>query len=324
MAVKKQTARKDAQRRKRVRFWGWVLGLSAIAAVCLLITLGDSMSHPILPTWDELFQAAGLREAGPLDSQMQVHILDVGNADAILVQNKGEHLLIDAGEKGDGDAVVRYLQAKGVKQLDMVIATHADADHIGGMRTVIDAFDIRMFLMAPMPEGHTPTTKAYTNMLEGLAAKGIKITAAKPGGQYAVGDAAVDILGPAAEFEDNNNQSVICKVTFGAKRFLFMGDAEKEAEDALLRTKADLRADVLKLGHHGSDTSTQAKLLDAVKPQAACITCGAGNAYGHPSASTLNALRKRQIPYYRSDLNGTVVASTDGTAITFQTEKEAS
>lgn len=321
MAAKKRMTKKERERRRRRRFWGLVLGVSVLAAVCVLITLGEVMEKPILPTWDEIFQMTGLREPDPLDSEMQVHVIDVGNADALLIRNRGESLLIDAGEKGDGETVVNYLREHGVDKLDIVIATHADADHIGGMRDVVDAFEIGTFLMATMPEGYTPTTKVYTSLLEGLAEKGLRLTPAEPGDSYSLGDAVLDILGPAAEFEDNNNQSVVCRVTFGAKRFLFMGDAEVQAENALLAAGTDLKADVIKIGHHGSDTSTQESLLDAAAPQIALITCGAGNSYGHPDSSVLARLNERGIACYRSDLCGDIVVTTDGAAITVETEK---
>ena len=320
MAAKKRMTKKERERRHRRRFWAGILLVSLAAAFCVLVTLSEQMTRPFLPTWKEIFQKVGLAEAEPLDSELRVHVIDVGNADAILVQNKGASLLIDAGEKDDGERVLAYLREQGVDKLDMVIATHADADHIGGMKTVINGMDIDAFLMATMPEGYTPTTKTYTGMLEALAGKGVKITEAKPGARYPLGDAVLDILGPAAEFEENNNQSVVCKVTFGAKKFLFMGDAEKQAEAELLSKGLDLSADVIKVGHHGSDTSTTDKLLDAVKPRYAFVTCGAGNSYGHPDKSTLNKLKARNITAYRSDLNGTIVAATDGSQITITTE----
>lgn len=322
MAAKRRMTKKERGRRRR-RFWGLVLSASVLAAVCVLISLGEVMEKPVLPTWDEIFQITGLRESDPLDSEMQVHVIDVGNADALLIRNQGENLLIDAGEKGDGETVINYLREHGVDKLHIVIATHADADHIGGMRDVVDAFEIDTFLMATMPEGYTPTTKVYTSLLEGLAEKGLRLTPAEPGESYSLGDAALEILGPAAEFEDNNNQSVVCRVTFGARRFLFMGDAQMQAENALLAAGTDLKADVIKIGHHGSDTSTQDSLLDAVDPQIALISCGAGNPYGHPDSSVLARLNKRDIACYRSDLCGNIVVSTDGTAITVETEKGA-
>ena len=218
MAAKKRMTKKERERRHRRRFWAGILLVSLAAAFCVLVTLSEQMTRPFLPTWKEIFQKVGLAEAEPLDSELRVHVIDVGNADAILVQNKGASLLIDAGEKDDGERVLAYLREQGVDKLDMVIATHADADHIGGMKTVINGMDIDAFLMATMPEGYTPTTKTYTGMLEALAGKGVKITEAKPGARYPLGDAVLDILGPAAEFEENNNQSVVCKVTFGAKK----------------------------------------------------------------------------------------------------------
>ena len=314
--------RKNRKTTKRGHFWGWVIGCSLVAALCLLITLGEKMSDPILPTWQEIFQAVGLAEPQPLDSEMQVHVIDVGNADSILVRNRGANLLIDAGEKGDGDTIVSYLRERGVNKLDAVIATHADADHIGGMTAVLGEFEVGRFYMAFMPEEATPTTQVYAAMLQALTEQNIEVIEAKPGQQFSIGDAKVDILGPAAEFEENNNQSVVCKVTFGSRRFLFVGDAEKEAEDALMTSGADLSADVIKLGHHGSRSSSQPAFLDRVQARYAVITCGAGNSYGHPHTETLETLREREMTVYRSDLCGSIVATTDGSSLSFSTEKE--
>ena len=320
-------ARRSAGRRRkkstRGKFWGLVLSVSVVAALCLLITISGRMSEPFLPTWEELLgYIDGANQPGqPLDTELEVHVIDVGNADSILVRNQGVNLLIDAGERNDGERVVAYLEDHGVEKLDYVIATHADADHIGGMKTVIENMEIGAFIMAFMPEGYTPTTSTYAGMLEALADKGMKITPAKVGAHYSLGDARVDILGPAADFEENNNQSVVCKVTFGSRKFLFMGDAEKEAEAALLAAGADLSADVLKAGHHGSSTSTSAELLEAVKPSYAILTCGLDNSYGHPHPEVVERLKEAGVTIYRSDANGTVVITTDGETLHFQTEK---
>lgn len=315
--------RRKKKKLTRAQFWGLVLFASVAAALCLLITISGKMSEPFLPTWEELLgYISGMdKPAEPLDTEMEVHVIDVGNADSILVRNKGVNLLIDAGERNDGERVTDYLKEHGVERLDYVIATHADADHIGGMRTVIENVEIGTFIMAFMPEGHTPTTSTYEKMLEALLNKGLTVTPAKVGNRYALGDAQVDILGPAEDFEENNNQSVVCKVTFGGRRFLFMGDAEKEAEKALLAAGTDLSADVLKAGHHGSSSSTSPALLAAVKPDYALLTCGLDNSYGHPHAEVVNRLKKAGVTIYRSDANGTVVITTDGADLRFQTEK---
>ena len=315
--------RRRKKKLTRGQFWGLVLSASVAAALCLLITISGRMSEPFLPTWEELLgYIDGADKPGqPLDTELEVHVIDVGNADSILVRNKGMNLLIDAGERNDGERVAAYLEDHGIKKLDMVIATHADADHIGGMKTVIQRLEIGAFIMAFMPEGYTPTTSTYAGMLEALADKGVKITPAKAGARYSLGDAWVDILGPAGEFEDNNNQSVVCKVTFGSRKFLFMGDAEKEAERALLAAGTDLSADVLKAGHHGSRSSTTAELLEAVQPTYVLLTCGVDNSYGHPHAETVARLKEAGVTIYRSDADGTVVIATDGETLRVQTEK---
>lgn len=324
MATRKPTrSRRKKQKLSRAQFWTLVLSASVVAALCLLITVSGKMSKPFLPTWQELFAYLdGTDKPGqPLDTEMEVHVIDVGNADSVLVRNKGKNLLIDAGEREDGERVVAYLRDHGVEKLDYVIATHADADHIGGMKTVIQNIKIDRFIMAYMPEGHTPTTSTYAGMLEALMDNGVKITPAKVGANYALGDAQVDILGPAGDFEENNNQSVVCKVTFGGRKFLFMGDAEKQAENALLSAGTDLSADVLKVGHHGSNTSTGAKLLAAVDPDYAILTCGVDNSYGHPHPDVVKRLQEADVTLYRSDANGHIVITTDGDALTFKTEK---
>lgn len=290
-----------------------IAGLLVLASALLGATDG----------WDALLAAMGLRETVvPVpEGELQIHVIDVGNADSIWVTNGGQHLLIDAGEKATGDAVVSYLREHGVERLDYVIATHADADHIGGMKTVVSSFPVGCFLMAFMPEGYTPTTAVYLHLLDALDERGISITEAEPGASYTLGSAALDILGPAGDFEEKNNQSVVCRVTFGERKFLFMGDAEAEAEDALLASGRELAADWIKLGHHGSRSSSQKTFLRKVGPETAVITCGADNSYGHPHEETLETLRALGIAHYRSDRDGTIVTICDGETIRVTTGK---
>lgn len=318
-------AGKRRKKHNKKAFWSLVILSSVVLAFAVLVTVSERLATPFLPSWDEIFQAFHVvdvpESVPPLDTELRVDVIDVGNADAILVRNQDKSLLIDAGENEDGRTVVDYLKKQGIRRIDYVIATHADADHIGGMDDVVKAFDIGTFIMAFMPEGHTPTTKTYENLLTALADKGMKVTSAKPGLSYTLGEAVLDILGPVRDFDETNNQSVVCKVTFGARKFLFMGDAEKEAENALMEAGADLSADFIKLGHHGSHSSTQVSFLDRVSPQYAMMTCGAGNSYGHPHEETLDLLEKRQISYFRSDLNGTVVITCNGNDLVVTPEK---
>ena len=249
------------------------------------------------------------------EGEMVVTMIDVGNADSFLIQCGAQSMLIDAGERGDSDTVLDALEENGVKTLDYVIATHADSDHIGGMQEVIENIEVKNYIMAFMPQGHTPTTKTYINLLGAVDTLDIPLIEAQVGSHFTLGEARVDILGPADDFEDKNNQSVVCKVTFGEKKFLFMGDAETQAEEALLATGADLRADVLKAGHHGSSTSSTQALLDRVKPQIVLVPCGADNAYGHPHREFLKRMQNLQVEMYRADVNGTVQLRCDGKTI---------
>lgn len=326
MAKSHRRKRKNTQKMSPKAFWTTVIGCSLLASLCVLITLGSKMENPILPTWKEIGgYLQGLlspqEEGSAPEGTLEIHVLDVGNADCILLRSQTQTMLIDAGENNDGDNIVNYLREKQISKLDYVIATHADADHIGGMRAVIQQMELGQFIMAFMPEGFTPTTSTYAKMLEALADKGIKITPAETGSQYALGEASIHILGPAAEFEDKNNMSVVCKVVFGQKKFLFMGDAEKEAENALMQSGVDLTADVLKVGHHGSSSSTTHSLLKAVHPSYALITCGKDNSYGHPHKETIESLQKAGITTYRSDINGTIVLTTDGESIEITTQR---
>ncbi|MCI8554713.1 MAG: MBL fold metallo-hydrolase [Clostridiales bacterium] len=312
---------KKRSKRERRAFWATTALILLAAAACALITISEKMERPFLPTWDEIFGMAGLTEQGPLDSQLRVDILDVGNADAILVRNGEASLLIDAGENNDGGQVVDELRSRGVTRLDYAIATHPDADHIGGMDVVVNQLEIGTFIMAFMPEGATPTTRTYLDLLQALADRNLTVTEAIPGQSYPLGEAMMEILGPPAPSGDTNNNSVVCRVSFGSRRFLFMGDAEREEEDALMAAGTDLRADFIKLGHHGSRSSSQKRFLERVNPSYAAMTCGAGNSYGHPHAETLKTLNEMKITYTRSDLNGTVKLLCDGSVITVTTEK---
>lgn len=287
-----------------------------------LVFVGLCFVLEITGVMDAILRFAGINDTVPLPANgtLEAHFIDVGNADACFVTCDGKTLLIDAGDKGTSDAVVDYLRDHGVKKLDYVIATHADADHIGGMRQVVSTFPVGEFLMAFMPEGFEPTTSTYLNLLNELDEQNIAVTDVRPNDTYPLGEAVITILGPVADSEDKNEQSVVCRVTHGAQRFLFTGDAGREEESSLLAAGVDLRADVLKVGHHGSSTSSTAEFLQAVEAEIGIVSCGEGNDYGHPHKEAVQRLSKAGVTLYRTDRQGTVIVRSDGDTLTVETE----
>jgi competence protein ComEC len=240
-----------------------------------------------------------------------VHYIDVGQADSILVQVNGKNLLIDAGNRDDGTKVVSYLRKHGVKSLDFVVATHPHEDHIGGMSTVLKDFPVQEFY-APKK---TNTTKTFENMIAALNGK--KIKTASAGIQIDLGEnTSAQFIAPnSSNYEDINNYSASMKITYGDNKFLFMGDAEKLSEKEIIENNFNLDCDVLKVGHHGSSSSSSKELLDKATPKIAIISCGKGNDYGHPHTETLTELKKRNLTVYRTDIDGNIVLSGDGTTI---------
>lgn len=261
----------------------------------------ESLNARVL--WDNNTQSAYI--ITPEHKSLVVEYLDVGQADSMLLSSNGEYMLIDAGNNKDGDDVIEYLKNAGVSTLKYVVGTHPHEDHIGGMDDVINAFDVQNVLLA----NATSNTQTYSDVLTALENKSLTATVPEVGTTFPLGDANVTVLA-AQPADDLNNASIVLRATYQNTSFLFMGDAEAEVEEAILQSGADIQSNVLKVGHHGSDTSTTSSFLSAVSPDAAVICCGAGNSYGHPSQATLNKLAG--IPIWRTDLNGTIYAMTDG------------
>lgn len=247
------------------------------------------------------------------NSNFQVHYIDVGQGDCSLVVCDGQTLLIDAGENGHETEVINYLRLLGIDKLDYIIATHPHSDHIGGLPEVIEEFGMDNIIMPRLTKEQTPTTKTYTRMLEEIKASGAKVISAKVGSTYTLGEASFEILGPVSDSaEDLNSMSVVAKVTHGENSFLFTGDAESDEEREIIGAGVDLDADVLKMGHHGSNTSSCKEFLAEVTPEICVIMCGEDNDYGHPHKEPLERLKKYTNEIYRTDLCGDIVISSDG------------
>ena len=274
--------------------------------------------------------AAGCgRESGAAAEQLQVHFLDVGQADAALLQYKGQHMLVDTGDVDGRPALVQKLKEKGVHTLDVVLISHPHGDHLGGMAALFDQFHVKQIY----DNGQASRTAMYKNYMKNIARKKISYKALKRGDKIAfAGDVVCYVLWPSAdgaaedavsESGQTNNQSVVCKVSFGRFSVLFTGDAQRETEEQLLRhvRRKDLQATILKAGHHGSKTSSSPAFIEAVKPDAAVISCGAGNSYGFPHKAVLAALKKQKADIYRTDRDGDISVVSDGQGYTVTKER---
>ena len=246
-------------------------------------------------------------------AELQVHFIDVGQGDATLLTCGGHAMLIDAGDNNKGTTVQLYLAKQGVDHLDYLVLTHSDADHIGGADVVISKFNIDNIFFS----NYEQDTKAYRELMDTLQARGRTYTTPAAGETYALGDASFTILGPLKSYGDANNSSISLMVEHGEKRFLFTGDCEETAEADLTASGRSLSADVYQAGHHGSRSSSSQKLMDAVSPAYAVISCGEDNSYGHPHAEVLNRFRSMGIKVFRTDEQGSVVAVSDGASVTW-------
>lgn len=246
-------------------------------------------------------------------AKLEVHYIDMGQADSILIKAPEANVLIDAGENNQGAGVIRYLKKQGVNKLDYVIGTHPHSDHIGGLDTVILDMKVSKVILPVIPDDISPTTQTYTDLLQAISDKNLKITAATPGKTLDLGDGAqLEILGPIGEYQDLNNMSVVSRLTYGSNSFLFTGDACTGAENDILTAGRLVRSDVMDVGHHGSNTSTSEAFLEAVSPAIAVISCGKDNSYGHPHREVMERLQGRGVRILRTDINGTIVISSNG------------
>ncbi len=251
-------------------------------------------------------------------SGLTVTYLDVGQGDCTLLQCDGQTMLIDAGIGEQANHITTYLKQQGVKSIDYLVCTHAHADHCGGMKAVIAAFPVHTLYSSVT----SSSNGAFQRVMRAAETANLAITVPSVGDTFALGSATVTVLGPQKHYSDVNDQSLILRVDYGSNAFLFTGDAEYQSETDVLDAGENVRCDVIKAGHHGSRTSTGYRLLYEAQPKYAVISCGAGNEYGHPHDDTLSRLRDADVTVYRTDLNGTVVCRSDGTNLTFTTEKE--
>lgn len=259
----------------------------------------------------------------PKPKPMTVHFINVEQGDATYIKTpNGDDILIDAGNKGKGDEVVAFLKKQKVDDIEVMIATHPDADHVGGLDEVLAAYKVEA-VYAPKV---SHTTQAYKDFLTAVKKEKLTIKTAKSDVEVVLNDKSIKakFIGPVKEYgkSDLNNWSAVLHVNYNKNNFLFTGDAESQSEKDMIAKKYITKVDVLKVGHHGSkDSSTQA-FLDLAKPTYSIISVGPKNAYKHPTAETLKRLTKLKSTIYRTDQKGTITAVSDGQKITITTEKK--
>lgn len=257
-------------------------------------------------------------------AEAQVYFIDVGQGDSELIRLKdsGIDILIDAGTRSTKQELADYLKELGVDDIDILIGTHPHEDHIGGMAKIIEKFPIGTLYLPETSEEMTPTTKTYESLLDAAESKNVTVRTAAAGDVLLEqGNTSFKVLSPShTDYDNLNDYSIVTRLKVGDTAFLFQGDAETPVEEEILDSGADVSCDVIKLGHHGSSTSSSRAYLEAANPSAAVISCGVGNEYGHPHRETMDLLEKLSITPYRTDTQKTLLAETDGKTIVWQTE----
>ena len=287
--------------------------LRAIVPVLVLAVLAFSYTAPGARFWQSLLKTTGLTHFTQALEQekLHIHVIDVGKAEAILLESPETAVLVDCGTASQGETVVRYLAACGIEKLDAVWISHPDSDHIGGLSAVFEAVPADCIVETPVLESALASAKS----------PGCKAEKAEPGRIFRYGDMVLEVLAPLECYDNTNDNSIVFRLTYGDFSMLFCGDIEEKAERRLLQSGADLTADVLKVAHHGSTTSTSAEFLEAVCPQYAVISAG-DDRNDLPRNAVLKRLADRNTAVFRTDRDGSVVFSTDGNEVRIITENQ--
>ncbi len=313
-----------------------ILILLAVIAAAAVMWLFYSVYISKAITWGDVYAAFGISvseektpedisDSGEADeaveaSAVRVTFLYVGQGDCIVIEDNGKTAVIDTGEYSEVERLLRFLDERGIKSIDYLIATHPHTDHIGSMQTLVNDYSVGEVVFTYVPAELTPTNATYINLLKTIDKTATPVTVPKAADTIPLGKGSFEVL-YAGGGSDLNNCSLVLMYTVGNRSFLFMGDAEFEVEDALFESLGKrLRCDILKAGHHGTKYATGNNLLSAAKPEYVVITCGIDNEYGYPKEQVLERIKKSGGEVLRTDIDGTITVTTDGESLTVETE----
>ena len=292
-------------KKKRVSLIGIIIFIILILIEIKGININD-LSNNIKNNKEEKKEEQPVNKIELVNSNLYVYFIDVGQADAILIQNNNENMLIDAGNNEDGEKIVKFLQEKEITQFKYIVGTHPHEDHIGGLDDIINSFEIENVLL---PNAYT-TTKTFEDVLDAIDNKKLEITVPEIDSSLKLGDANITVLYSGDNPSDLNDASIVLRLDFGENSFLFTGDATTKVEKEILNK--NLKVDVYKVAHHGSNSSNSKSFLDKVNPTYGIISTEQDNNYGHPHDEVLKRLETRNIKLYRTDILGTILVSSDG------------
>ena len=301
MATKKKKSKLKKFKKRYKKVKGFLVTLILLAAVVLCILYGK-----------DFLQSGSEPTVEPVSgNEVQFHFIDVGQGDAALIRTADGDVLIDAGTGKSEDQLKAYLDNLGVKDIEYAVFTHPHEDHIGGADMVLDEYNVKRVIL---PDS-THTSQTYAKMMDAIEAENCEVIEAVPDYVFKVGELTCTVLAPLDAYDDFNNVSVVIRVDYGETSVLFTGDAEVDSEQDMLERYGHtglLDCDLIKVGHHGSDTSSSEAFLKAVTPDFGVISCGTGNTYGHPIQSILARYESLNVTLFRTDLEGSIVFTTTG------------
>ena len=263
--------------------------------------------------WFTSLQEENAGTSQPKEDVMQVHFLDVGQGLSIVVQVGDDVLIYDGGDRDTSSFVVSYLQDLGVTEIDYMVSSHYDSDHLAGLIGCLNAFEVKNVIGSD----YEHDSKLYTSFYDAVEEEGLQVQYPEVGTKYQMGEAVITILAPEKITKDSNANSVAIKLSYGDSDFIITGDADVDSEKKMVESGIYLDCEVLSLGHHGSSTSNSSLFLEKTLPEYVVISCEKGNNYGHPHVEVVEFLEAMEIDVFRSDVQGTVIATTDGTTITW-------